>query len=41
MLSFNSQEAYYLNTEIFKLIKNKSYKASEEPVPTNLENLRF
>ena len=30
MLSFNSQEAYYLNTEIFKLIKNKSYKASEE-----------
>ena len=30
MLSFNSQEAYYLNTEIFKLIKNKSYKASAE-----------
>ena len=30
MLPFNSQEAYYLNTEIFKLIKNKSYKASEE-----------
>ena len=30
MLPFNSQEAYYLNTEIFKTIKNKSYKASEE-----------
>ena len=30
MVGFNSQEAYYLNTEIFKLIKNKSYKASEE-----------
>ena len=30
MVSFNSQEAYYLNTEIFKLIKNKSYKNSEE-----------
>ena len=30
MVAFNSQEAYYLNTEIFKLIKNKSYKASEE-----------
>ena len=30
MLSFNSQEAYNLNTEIFKLIKEKSYKASEE-----------
>ena len=29
MLSFNSQEAYYLNTEIFKLIKNKSYAASK------------
>mgnify|MGYP001362744188 FL=1 len=29
MLAFNSQEAYYLNTEIFKTIKNKSYKASE------------
>ena len=29
MLSFNSQEAYYLNTEIFKFIKNKSYEASE------------
>lgn len=28
MLAFNSQEAYYLNTEIFKTIKNKSYKAS-------------
>ena len=30
MLSFDSQEAYYLNTEIFKFIRNKSYKASEE-----------
>jgi len=30
MISFNSQDAYYLNTEIFKLIKNKSYKASED-----------
>ena len=30
MLSFNSQEAYNLNTEIFKRIKEKSYKASEE-----------
>lgn len=30
MVAFNSQEAYYLNTEIFKFIKNKSYKASEE-----------
>jgi ribonucleoside-diphosphate reductase alpha chain len=29
-LSFNNQEAYNLNTEIFKLIKEKSYKASEE-----------
>ena len=29
MLAFNSQEAYYLNTEIFKFIKNKSYEASE------------
>lgn len=30
MLSFDSQEAYNLNNEIFKLIKEKSYKASEE-----------
>ena len=30
MLAFNSQEAYNLNSEIFKLIKEKSYKASEE-----------
>tara|TARA_R110000764_G_scaffold87740_5_gene168655 strand:+ start:1614 stop:3308 length:1695 start_codon:yes stop_codon:yes gene_type:complete len=30
MLSFDSQEAYNLNTEIFKVIKEKSYKASEE-----------
>jgi len=30
MLPFNSQEAYNLNTEVFKLIKEKSYKASEE-----------
>tara|TARA_B100000214_G_scaffold123275_1_gene87375 strand:- start:3924 stop:5720 length:1797 start_codon:yes stop_codon:yes gene_type:complete len=30
MLSFNSQEAYNLNTEIFKLIKEKSYKASKK-----------
>lgn len=30
MLSFDSQEAYYLNNEIFKTIKEKSYKASEE-----------
>lgn len=29
-LSFNSQGSYDLNTEIFKLIKEKSYKASEE-----------
>ena len=29
-LPFNSQESYNLNTEIFKLIKEKSYKASEE-----------
>jgi len=30
MLPFNSQEAYNLNSQIFKLIKEKSYKASEE-----------
>jgi len=30
MLAFDSQEAYDLNTEIFKVIKEKSYKASEE-----------
>ncbi|MBG15409.1 MAG: ribonucleoside-diphosphate reductase subunit alpha [Crocinitomicaceae bacterium] len=30
MLPFNSQEAFNLNSEIFKLIKQKSYKASEE-----------
>ena len=29
-LAFNSQEAYNYNSEIFKLIKEKSYKASEE-----------
>jgi len=29
-LAFNSQSSYDLNTEIFKLIKEKSYKASEE-----------
>ena len=29
-LAFSSQGAYDLNTEIFKLIKEKSYKASEE-----------
>ncbi|MFT5737853.1 MAG: ribonucleoside-diphosphate reductase alpha chain, partial [Maribacter sp.] len=29
-LPFNSQEAYNLNTEIFKEIKERSYKASEE-----------
>jgi ribonucleoside-diphosphate reductase alpha chain len=29
MLSFDSQEAYNLNNEIFKLIKEKSYAASE------------
>jgi len=29
-LAFNSQGSYDLNTEIFKLIKEKSYKASEE-----------
>ena len=28
MLSFNSQDAYNLNSEIFKFIKDKSYKAS-------------
>ena len=30
MLAFNSQEAFNLNTEIFKLIKEKSYSASKE-----------
>ena len=30
MFAFNSQEAYNLNTEIFKLIKTKSYSASEK-----------
>lgn len=30
MLAFNSQEAYNLNSEIFKRIEEKSYKASEE-----------
>ncbi|MDF4204571.1 ribonucleoside-diphosphate reductase subunit alpha [Maribacter sp. SA7] len=30
MLPFNSQEAYNLNSEIFKTIKDKSYSASEE-----------
>jgi len=30
MLAFNSQEAYNLNTEIFREIKERSYKASEE-----------
>ena len=30
MLPFNSQEAYNLNSQIFKQIKEKSYKASEE-----------
>ena len=30
MLSFDSEEAYTLNNEIFKTIKEKSYKASEE-----------
>ena len=30
MLAFNSQEAFNLNSEIFKVIKEKSYKASEE-----------
>jgi ribonucleoside-diphosphate reductase alpha chain len=30
MLAFNSQEAYDLNNEIFRQIKVKSYKASEE-----------
>tara|TARA_Y100000385_G_scaffold290494_2_gene363861 strand:- start:4232 stop:5932 length:1701 start_codon:yes stop_codon:yes gene_type:complete len=30
MLSFDSQEAFDLNTEIFKFIKQRSYKASEE-----------
>jgi len=30
MLSFDSEEAYNLNNEIFKTIKQKSYKASEE-----------
>ena len=30
MLSFNSQEAFNLNSEIFKLIKEKSYSASKE-----------
>lgn len=30
MLAFDSPEAYELNSEIFKLIKEKSYKASEE-----------
>ena len=30
MLAFNSQEAFNLNSEIFKLIKEKSYSASKE-----------
>ena len=30
MLAFNSQEAFNLNSEIFQLIKEKSYQASEE-----------
>ncbi len=30
MLAFNSQEAFNLNNEVFKLIQKKSYKASEE-----------
>lgn len=30
MLAFNSEEAYRLNNEIFKTIKEKSYKASQE-----------
>ncbi|MBA6152350.1 ribonucleoside-diphosphate reductase subunit alpha [Gelidibacter maritimus] len=30
MLPLNSQEAYNLNSEIFKVIQDKSYKASEE-----------
>ncbi len=30
MLAFDSQEAYNLNNEIFKTIKEKSYKASKE-----------
>ena len=30
MLPFNSQEAYNLNSEIFKFIKDKSYEASEQ-----------
>ncbi len=30
MLPLNSEKAYSLNTEIFKVIKEKSYKASEE-----------
>ncbi|WP_298329522.1 ribonucleoside-diphosphate reductase subunit alpha [uncultured Dokdonia sp.] len=34
MLPFNSQEAFNLNSEIFKVIKEKSYKASEELAET-------
>lgn len=30
MLAFDSQEAYNLNSEIFRVIKERSYKASEE-----------
>ena len=30
MLSFNSQEAYNLNSEVFKLIQKKSYDASKQ-----------
>ena len=30
MLPFNSQEAFNLNSEIFKLVKEKSYQASKE-----------
>ena len=30
MLAFNSQEAYDLNSEIFKAMKERSYKASQE-----------
>tara|TARA_B100000579_G_scaffold276479_1_gene228643 strand:+ start:8632 stop:10434 length:1803 start_codon:yes stop_codon:yes gene_type:complete len=30
MLAFNSEKAFNLNTEVFKFIKNRSYRASEE-----------
>jgi ribonucleoside-diphosphate reductase alpha chain len=41
MLAFNSQEAYNLNSEIFKFIKEKSYKASEDLAVLNMASQKF